>query len=335
MPCLPLANGQGPRGTLQDPLLSQLMYTCCDARYIQLKDNNVDTAPWPWSRVFLVSCVIVIAGIVIVFCEIAPFGLSFMSTSITYRDSSEPRMLQVEIKDPGRMDDSMVLSTGDHGSGAADDETELEFLYKSFPRIYVEALLAEKPTRGTLEYKEPRLVMDFLSPLECDGLVAMVKENRVPLNNIPGTSRWQINYRGSGNPILKRISEKVANLTGLPAEHQEHIQVVRYTPGQYFEPHYDPWTENEEPEDRLVGKRRYTVLLYLNEGFDGGNTSFPEIGRVFSPMQGAALFFHNLYPEEGGSDAKLHPGSQHAGETVTAGEKWIANCWVREHPYHS
>merc|ERR1712224_636110 len=83
----------------------------------------------------------------------------------------------------------------------------------------------------------------------------------------------------------------------------------------------------------MSGMRRYTVLLYLNEGFEGGNTYFGTIDRVFQPEKGAALFFRNLFPEEGGPGARIHPLSIHEGQPVTAGEKWIANCWVREHSY--
>merc|ERR1719160_289950 len=82
-----------------------------------------------------------------------------------------------------------------------------------------------------------------------------------------------------------------------------------------------------------AGGRRYTVLMYLNDHFVGGATTFPSIRKRYQPVKGAALFFNNLYPEEGGPDANISVASKHQGDPVILGEKWAVNCWVREHPW--
>lgn len=84
---------------------------------------------------------------------------------------------------------------------------------------------------------------------------------------------------------------------GLPKD----LRFYKYTPGQRFKMHKDgPWTE-----DGLTS--RLTFLLYLNDGFGGGDTDF----RTFrvSPRVGSALLFvHDTW---------------HEGAEVTEGTKYV------------
>src|SRR5262249_5690618 len=55
-----------------------------------------------------------------------------------------------------------------------------------------------------------------------------------------------------------------------------------------------------------------TLLVYLSDGDDGvvgGETEFPEQGRVIAPRAGAALWFQHML--------------LHAGREVTAGVKYV------------
>merc|ERR1712238_403706 len=81
----------------------------------------------------------------------------------------------------------------------------------------------------------------------------------------------------------------------------EALQLVRYTKGQTYTPHHDflyPSITN-----RYQPSRYATLILYLNEGMQGGETTFPR-----------AVNFDDL--------------SQHSGSVVDDGEKWIANMWI-------
>ena len=64
-----------------------------------------------------------------------------------------------------------------------------------------------------------------------------------------------------------------------------------------------------------------TALLYLNDGFEGGATSFPKLGITVWPRQGDILYFE--YDEE------TYELAMHAGEPVIKGEKRIASLWIR------
>jgi prolyl 4-hydroxylase len=72
----------------------------------------------------------------------------------------------------------------------------------------------------------------------------------------------------------------------------------------------------------------WTVIVYLNEGFDGGETDFPELGIRTLGGKGDALIFRNASPA---GEADLR--TRHAGLPVTQGVKWIASRWIRQRPY--
>eukprot|EP00854_Cymbomonas_tetramitiformis_P004006 gene4006-4974_t len=97
------------------------------------------------------------------------------------------------------------------------------------------------------------------------------------------------------DPIIKSIGRRVAELTQDPLEHQEPIQVVRYSPGQYFSEHFDA---GRDFSTLWLGQRKITVLLYLNEDFTGGNTLFPKLDMSIKPSLGKALLFRNLNNKE-------------------------------------
>ena len=52
-----------------------------------------------------------------------------------------------------------------------------------------------------------------------------------------------------------------------------------------------------------------TLVFYLNDGFEGGATDFPELGRVITPRAGRALLFQHRI---------LHEASE-----VRSGEKLV------------
>ena len=78
------------------------------------------------------------------------------------------------------------------------------------------------------------------------------------------------------------------------------------------------------------GQRIVTFLLYLNEGFAGGETDFPDAGLRFKGKTGDAIFWANV-------DAlgQPEPLTRHAGLPPTSGEKWILSQWIRGRPGQS
>ena len=90
---------------------------------------------------------------------------------------------------------------------------------------------------------------------------------------------------------------------------REAIQILEYQPGQRYRFHHDAATDKKLKEY----ERKISVILYLNEGFEGGGTEF--IHTSLKPKPGYAIMFPSnwCYP--------------HAGQEVISGKKRIAVTW--------
>ena len=130
---------------------------------------------------------------------------------------------------------------------------------------------------------------------------------------------------GAGD-IAREIRARLSALCGVfRAELFEHVQVVRYTQSQEYRPHFDACVARCDEMRRERIPRRATLLVYLTDGFDDGATHFPAIGARYKPRVGDGLLFYNVDADTGNELAE----SLHAGEPVSRGVKFVANCWVR------
>jgi predicted 2-oxoglutarate/Fe(II)-dependent dioxygenase YbiX len=76
----------------------------------------------------------------------------------------------------------------------------------------------------------------------------------------------------------------------------ERFRFYRYDPGQRFAPHMDGCFQRSNGE-----QSHFTFLVYLNDGFEGGATSFHEsrASLLVVPEQGKALVFYHRQVHEG------------------------------------
>lgn len=126
----------------------------------------------------------------------------------------------------------------------------------------------------------------------------------------------------SEDQIVHAINRRLAQVTGTQVDWGEPLHVLRYDPGQEYRPHIDalPGEANQ---------RHWTVLVYLNEEYEGGATRFDLAGVEFRGAQGDALIFRNVL-DSGAADLR----SRHAGLPVSSGTKWLATRWIRQARYH-
>ena len=177
-------------------------------------------------------------------------------------------------------------------------------------------------------------VPGFASTAECKWLIAeaapRLKRAGV-YNNPTGMDPGRTNQAAPFNfahadVISELIRHRIANQLRAPLGCLEMSQVLHYDVGQEFVLHcdfLDPQTLREEIA--LNGQRVATVLIYLNDDFEGGQTSFPKLGINHRGKTGDALVFGNI--DAAGSP---DPRSQHAGCPPTRGEKWVFSQWVRD-----
>ena len=122
------------------------------------------------------------------------------------------------------------------------------------------------------------------------------------------------------NLVIRALNLRIAAASGTAVEQGEALAVLRYSPGQRYHPHHDalPGAANQ---------RLWTMLVYLNQGYGGGETVFPATGLSVRGRSGDGLLFRNC-GAEGGIDAM----ARHAGQPVTAGTKWLCTRWIRQRP---
>jgi prolyl 4-hydroxylase len=120
------------------------------------------------------------------------------------------------------------------------------------------------------------------------------------------------------NPVIHAVNRRIAAASGTAPEWGEPLQVLRYRPGQEFKPHRDC-------TDDVANQRVWTMLVYLNDGYAGGETEFLETGLKVRGGTGDGLLFRNA-DEAGRPDMR----TLHAGLPVTSGEKLLASRWIRQ-----
>ncbi len=179
----------------------------------------------------------------------------------------------------------------------------------------------------------------FLSPEECAHLIAVATPlfapSEVVSSNSPerhhGRSSYSAMLAESEDPLLQEIYVRTSRLLSLPLNHLEYGQCVSYTKGQEYRAHFDTLDESTPFGQEMIaryGQRRVTVLFYLNEDFEGGDTYFPTLDYKIQPQQGTAVVFYSL-------DAlgRLDPDALHAGLPVFSGRKYAFNLWGWDRPF--
>ena len=97
--------------------------------------------------------------------------------------------------------------------------------------------------------------------------------------------------------LVEPIFTKASSLFNIPFEHGEDLQVVRYSPNQYYKEHHDSCCDNDHRCSTFLsrgGHRVLTILIYLSNEFTAGETYFKNLNKKFKPNIGDALIFYPL-----------------------------------------
>lgn len=177
-----------------------------------------------------------------------------------------------------------------------------------------------------------RLVRGLFTAEECDYLIALAApalrpsvivdaETGRPKPDPVRTSDGMNFGPAQEDLVVNALNRRIAAATGTDYACGEPLHVLRYVPGQEYKPHLDalPGVENQ---------RSRTALVYLNGGYEGGETVFPELGLSAKGERGDCLVFRNVT-----DDGRGDPRTRHAGTPVTGGVKWLATRWIRERPF--
>lgn len=126
------------------------------------------------------------------------------------------------------------------------------------------------------------------------------------------------------------VQARMSRACGLHMRQFEAPMILHYDIGEQITPHYDYIDVNApdyELQIREQGQRMITFLLYLNDAYTGGETTFPKLGLVHRGIAGEGMYFINAHP-----DTAPDRSMQHTGSPPTAGEKWVISQFIRNIP---
>jgi prolyl 4-hydroxylase len=198
---------------------------------------------------------------------------------------------------------------------------------------------AGKECRVLQRFQQPIIVTleEVFTPAECERLIGLARprlERSTVVDPRTGTNAV-VDYRSSAGmffhpleePFIAELDVRLAALMNCPLENGEGLQVLRYGVGGQYPPHFDfkiPSNATNSESIARSGQRISTLIVYLNDVPEGGETVFPEVGLSVVPRQGNGLYF-----EYTNSRMQVDQKSRHGGAPVIAGEKWIATKWMR------
>ncbi len=173
-----------------------------------------------------------------------------------------------------------------------------------------------------------RLIREnFFTPEECKGFIDQSEKegyNEAPIRTKSEGEVMNKDVRDNERviwdnaQIARQLFEMVKDLLPQdingwkPCGLNERFRFYRYKDGQQFRPHVDGAFKRSETELSLI-----TLIIYLNEDFEGGTTYLIGVNENIYPKTGMLLLF----------DHKI----LHAGMSVIAGTKYVLRTDVMYH----
>lgn len=189
-----------------------------------------------------------------------------------------------------------------------------------------------------LEYPKISVFKNVLTPAECNAIIEKYERTMNPNAGIEsreqtyGQITEEIEQRSiseNTDPLDREFfKHKIVKMLGVPITHIEAGDIYRYNTNQYFGLHHDfPYEPKTIPYYKYGGDRKATAIFWLNEGYDGGRCTWPELGITVEPELGGCMYFEYDYPDE-----SVNMSTIHESMPVTKGVKWIAAFFLANGP---
>lgn len=178
---------------------------------------------------------------------------------------------------------------------------EESIFYQSGDHIIVD----DRKINIVTKFDEPLIVVldNVLSDQECNKLIEFSKDN-LKRSKISSSGEGEVNdirtsssmfFQGNENDILEKLEKRISAIMCIPIEHAEGIQILKYTPGQEYKAHFDFFNSASKA---AKNNRISTLVIYLNDVEEGGETYFPKLNLSISPKKGSAVYFEYFYNNE-------------------------------------
>lgn len=209
---------------------------------------------------------------------------------------------------------------------------------------------------------------EFLTDEECDTMVALGEDHIKPSQVTADGGKIDTRVRSSKvhfllnheemHAVPQAVKRKTHAATKLPYDHMEALQIQRYgSPRGDSKDFYNPHLDSMYGNDRRVA----TMIYYLNDCEEGGETLFPYVNANSSgrphfeydaqqaiteaqaiydnacdrddtgvlkvkPKKGSAVLFYSLLPSGQLDHLSVHSSCPVKGSSV----KWISQQWIKE-----
>ncbi|WP_307192099.1 2OG-Fe(II) oxygenase [Mesobacillus stamsii] len=194
-----------------------------------------------------------------------------------------------------------------------------------FPHIGNKIKTDDREINIIARMEEPLIVIlgNVLSDEECDELIKLSKDKlqRSKIGNIREVDELRTSsstFIGAETEVVAKVEKRVSQLMGIPNEHGEGLQILNYKIGQEYKAHFDFFSS------KVSNPRISTLVMYLNDVEQGGETYFPKLNFAVSPQKGMAVYFEYFYDNQDLNNLTLHSGAP-----VVFGDKWAATQWMR------
>lgn len=176
-------------------------------------------------------------------------------------------------------------------SGESEQYTQPFQILSWYPRTYLfPGFLTAERAEHFIELAKARLAPSALAMKKGDTADST--------RNIRTSQGTFIGREEDKQGVLAWIEDRLAQLTGLPANHGEPFNVLRYQLTQHYNSHYDVF----DPE-----------------------SYGPQPSQRYKPRSGDALLFWSIHP-----NGTFDKHALHGGCPVIKGEKWVATKWIRD-----
>jgi prolyl 4-hydroxylase len=179
------------------------------------------------------------------------------------------------------------------------------------------------------------LVKDALDPTICQHILEIAKTCEfdaagILVNTVDNSVRQSdVIELGGSDPLLHSTNQLlfsklaiVQNLLfqtyGVKFPYAEPCSILRYREGQFYKRHVDNilLSSRFQEVDEGIPTRDISIVGYLNDNFEGGETYFDRQDLKVRPEAGAILVFPSYF---------THP---HESLPVTKGEKYAFTSWL-------
>jgi prolyl 4-hydroxylase len=163
---------------------------------------------------------------------------------------------------------------------------------------------------------------EFLSFENCDKLIEWADKDLSLKKN-----KSLVSYINKKDPIYDEVNSRLHILMNFDYSTGEDFFVQKYPEGYEEKEHFDYFPISDKNSKKQLderGQRTWTMIVYLNDVNDGGETSFKSIDKDFKPAKGDVVIWKNVY-----HDGNENPYTKHIEKPTIDGDKYILTKYFR------